>query len=189
MSYLFTIENQIVRPNIETLLVSPFKEIWERDTDSHKAMAIKEFTVIEFMSSVKKTNPYRGYDTEERKRRLKKDIMQDENYVPDDLVLAGIEYLIDHQRNGSASYNYYMSARKAAEKLRKFFDTFEMTTVNLKTGLPIYKPKEITTSLIDTAKVIENLSALEEKVNNEIYETAKNKGQKTISVFANPETL
>lgn len=189
MSYLFVIDKQIVRPNVETLLLSPFREIWERDDNPGKFTAISEFTYIEFMSSVKKSNPYKGYNLEERTKRLNKDIMQHEAYEPDDLVKAGIEYLIDHQKNGSLSYNYYMSARAAAEKLQKFFNNFDMDKVNLKTGAPIFKPKEITTSLIDTAKVVENLSLLEEKVNNEIFETAKNKGQKTVSIFANPDTL
>lgn len=189
MSYLFTIDKQIVKPNVETLLISPFTEIWERDTNPGKHTAIAEFTYIEFMSSIKKSNPYKGYALEERKRRLNKDIMQHEAYEPDDYVQAGIEYLIDHQKNSSMTFNYYMSARTAAEKLQKFFNTFDMNSVNIKTGALIFKPKEITSSLIDTAKVVENLNALEEKVINEIYETTKTKGQKTISQFADPDTL
>ena len=189
MSYLFVIDKQIVRPNLETLLIFPFTEIWERDTNPGKFTAIAEFTYIEFMSSIKKSNPYKGYNLEERQRRLNKDIMQHEAYIPDELVKAGIGYLVDHQRNGSLSYNYYMSARKAAEKIQQFFNTFDMNATNPKTGNPVYKPKEITSTLIDTAKVIENLSLLEEKVNNEMFETAKNKGQKTISPFADPSTL
>ena len=54
MSLLFTIESKIVKPYTETLLISPFREIWERDTNAGKFTAIDEFTYIEFMTSVKK---------------------------------------------------------------------------------------------------------------------------------------
>ena len=189
MSFLFIVDKQVVKPNVETLLLSPFKEIWERDLTPGKFVAIDELTFIEFMSSVKKSNPYRGYDIPERKKRLAKDIMKQEGYIPDDLMRDGIDFLLEHQKTSSTTYSYYLSARAAAEKLQHFFNTFDMNSVNIKTGAPIYKPKEITTSLIDTARVVENLDALEEKVINEIYETAKNKGQKTVSIFANPDTL
>ena len=53
MSLLFTIESKIVKPYTETLLISPFREIWERDTNAGKFTAIDEFTYIEFMTSVK----------------------------------------------------------------------------------------------------------------------------------------
>lgn len=189
MSLLFNIENKIVKPNIETLLISPFKEIWERDTNPGKFVAMDEMTYIEFTVSVQKTNPYRGYTPEERKRRLNKDVMKHENYEPDELVKEGIQVMIEFQRSASPTYNFYMSAKKGAYKLQDFFDNFSMSDLNPKTGAPLYKPKEITSALIDSEKVLQNLSGLEEKVNNELFEAVKNKGQKTVSPFANPDTL
>ena len=53
MSYLFIVENNIAKPNTETLLIEPFKTIWERDKTEDKGQAIKEFTFIELMSSKK----------------------------------------------------------------------------------------------------------------------------------------
>lgn len=53
MSYLFIVENNIAKPNTETLLIEPFKTIWERDKTKDKEQAIKEFTFIELMSSKK----------------------------------------------------------------------------------------------------------------------------------------
>ena len=69
MAYLFKVENQRVTPVTETLLISPFKEIWERDTDSRKGTAILEFTYIEFISSELKTNPIK--DMRQTKENLK----------------------------------------------------------------------------------------------------------------------
>ena len=189
MSLLFTLENKIVKPNIETLLISPFTEIWERDTNPGKFVAMEEFTYIEFMVSVNKTNPYKGYPEDERRARLNKDIMKHDDYVPDELVLKGITVLQDFQANASATYNYYMSVKKAALRLQNFFNTFDLDAKNEKTGNPLLKPKDITSALNDTERVLQNLTILEEKVNNEIFESVKTKGQKTVSVFANPDTL
>ena len=46
MSFLFKIQDKVVFPNPETLLISPFKEIWERDTDPDKHQAIKELNEV-----------------------------------------------------------------------------------------------------------------------------------------------
>ena len=40
MSHLFIVENNIAKPNTETLLISPFKEIWERDKSKDKSQVI-----------------------------------------------------------------------------------------------------------------------------------------------------
>lgn len=189
MSLLFNIENKIVKPTVEVLLLSPFKEIWNRDTSNGKFIATDEFTYIEFMTSVKKTNPYRGYTIEERKARLSKVLMKQDNYEPDELVLAGMEALLEFQQTASPTFNYFASATKAAYKVQTFFETFDLTQTNERTGMPLYKPKDITSALNDTERVLQSLLALEEKVNNELFESAKIKGQKTVSPFADPSTM
>lgn len=189
MSLLFTIENKIVRPYTETLLISPFREIWERDKNPGKFTAVDEFTYIEFMTSVKKSNPYKGYEEGERHKRIAIAIMKHEEYEPDELVLQGMQVLLDFQASASVTYNYYMSVKKAIYKVQTFFNNFDLNEKNEKTGLPIYKPKDITMSATDTEKVLQNLASLQEKVDNELFETVKLKGQKTVSIFSNPDTL
>ena len=84
MSHLFIVENSIAKPNTETLLISPFKEIWERDESEDKETAIKEFTFIELMSCKKKSNPYAGYSDEIRKDKLKEFLFgKDSQWSPD----------------------------------------------------------------------------------------------------------
>ena len=60
MSHLFIVENNVAKPNTETLLISPFKEIWERDLTEDKEIVLKEFTFMDLVSSKRKTNPYAG---------------------------------------------------------------------------------------------------------------------------------
>jgi len=189
MSLLFTIENKVVKPHTETLLLSPFKEIWERDKNPGKFEATNEFTYIEFMVSVKKSNPYRGYDEAERHRRLAKDVMNNEDYKPDEFVCGGMASLIEFQQTASTTYNYYMSAKRAIYKVQTFFNTFDLDARNEKTGLPIYKPRDVTMAVNDTEKVLQNFSALQEKVDNELFESVKVKGHKVVSKFADPSSL
>ena len=187
MAFLFTVEKKIVKPNVETLLIHPFNEIWERDETPNKVEAIEDFTYIEFVTSMRKSNPYAGYSEDIRKEKVKSDIITRDDWQEDELILKGINKLNQFQEEASITYNYYMSAKVAAEKMNSFFRNLNMSLVNLKTGMPIYKPKDITSSLMDTSRVIENLNNLREKVDQELFEQVKNRGQKVISKFADPD--
>ena len=70
--------------------------------------------------------------------------------------------------------------------MKDFFNTFDMSKINAKTLAPLYKPREITSALNDTSKVLENLDKTQKKVEEEIFESTKNRGDKLISPFANP---
>lgn len=187
MSYLFQIKGSKVYPNTETLLIEPFKSIWERDTSEHKVVAIKEFSYIEFMASVKISNPYRGYPTESRDELLRKEYFH-KDWEPDDLIISGIQKIDQFQTEGSETYTYWQSATKAAEKLEDFFNNVDLDERN-KAGTPIYKPSDITRALNDTEKVMQNLSALKKKVDEELFESTRTKGDKPISPFANPSSM
>jgi hypothetical protein len=190
MSLLFTVESKVVSPTTQTLLIPPFKEIWNRDTSEDKRYAIEDFSYIEFMASIQKSNPYSGYAEHQRPEKIIKDIITREDWDQEDpLLLQGIAKLKEFQAEASVTYNYYMAAKNAAEKMQLFFTTFSMADVNLRTGAPIYKPKDITSALNDTSRVLENLNTLREKVDNEVFEEVKKKGQKIVSVFADPSSL
>ena len=190
MSLLFTVESKVVSPTTETLLVPIFKEIWDRDESADKRFAIEDFSYIEFMASIQKSNPYSGYPEDQRAEKIIKDIITRAEWDPTDrLLLQGIDKLKEFQAEASVTYNYYMAAKTAAEKMPQFFISFSMADVNLKTGAPIFKPRDITSALNDTSRVLENLNTLREKVDNEIFEEVKKKGQKIVSPFADPSSL
>jgi hypothetical protein len=190
MAFLFTVTEKTVYPNTETLLVNPFKEIWERDKSKQKYHALEEFAYIEFMSSMKKSNPYRQYPENQKEEKVVKDVITDrENWKPDELIKQAIHKLIKFQSEASTTYNYYMAAKRAAEKMQEFFNEVDITAVNPKTFNPVYKPRDITSALNDTEKVLGNLKTLEKKVEEELYEETKNRSNKEISFFADPESL
>lgn len=188
MSYLFQISENIVYPNEETLLISPFKEIWERDNSKKKETALKELTYIEFMSSQLKSNPFRGYRDSARNLILKKNILRDENWEPDSLILSAINLIDEFQKNGSPSYFLYKKAIVAKEKLEDFFEAFELSERTDK-GSYALKPKDITGALLDLEKVVINLESLREKVEKELFEEVRNKSDKVISYFAEKSSL
>jgi hypothetical protein len=185
MAFLFIVENKIAVPNPETLLIEPFKSIWERDNSKNKWEAVEDFTYIEFMSSMKKSNPYRQYPENRKHDVVKEQVISRENWIVDDLIKLAIDKIKEFQTEASSTYSYYMAAKKAAENLKDFFSTVDINRdVNPKTGMPIYKPKDITGALNDTEKVLANLKNLEKKVEEELYEQEKIRSDKKISPFA-----
>lgn len=183
MAHLFKFTGKVVHPNEETLLIHPYKEIWDRDKNEGKEQAIKEFSYMEFMTSLLASNPYIGYDESRRHRQLCKDVMMDSDYVPDELVQKGMEKIRQFQQEASPSLAFYEAALKGINKLRTFFNTFNINERNDK-DVPIYKPKEITSALLDVDKAIASLYALRKKVEEEVFEAVKTKGDKVISPFA-----
>ena len=190
MSLLFKVERRRVIPNTETLLLYPFKDIWERDTSKEKKLATEDLSYIEFCTSVKNTNPYAGMPKSQVEAVVRKDVISREDWQEDQLIKDGKAYLDKMQREGSPTYNYYMSAKKAAEKMQDFFDNFDLTKdINVKTGNPMYKPGDITRALNDTSKILKNLDDLKQKVDNEIFESTKEKGGRKESPLADPNTI
>ena len=181
MAFLFTVTNGIAHPNVETLLIEPFKTIWERDTSEDKSVAIKEFTYIELMSSKKKSNPYAGYSDEDRHLKLVENIFHNE-WTMDHTVELALAKIVEFQEEASPTYSYYISALEAMNKMKQFFRDFDLNARNPK-GFLLYKPKDITSAIADTDKVLHNLNTLKEKVEQEIFEMTKTKGGKDINHF------
>ena len=187
MAYLFKVENQRVTPVTETLLISPFKEIWERDADSRKGTAILEFTYIEFISSELKTNPYKGYETDKRKLKVKREIMPP-GWQPDDLIQQAIEKVEEFQKEASSNYSLYKDALVGKEKLQRFLREFDLDE-RTKTNTLILKPGDVTKTLLEIDKVATSLNSLEKKVEEDLYETVRMRSNKEISIFAKPEHM
>lgn len=190
MAYLFEINGTTVQPTPEVLQIEPFKRIWRRDKDRDKKLALKEFAYIEFMSSVRNSNPYSSYPEDLRHEVIVKDLFSKKypDWKPDKLISEGIEKVNEFQTNGSVSYTYYISAKRAVEKLQSFFNTVNLNERN-SNGIPIYKPADITKAVNDTEKVIQNLTALKKKVDEELFESTRTRGGKEISPFAIPDVL
>ena len=182
MSHLFIIENNIAKPNPETLLISPFKEIWGRDSSEDKGRAIKELSYCEFMMSKMRSNPYAGFSDDQRHDRLALALFDDEYWEPDYLVQQGMIKISEFQKEGSATYTYYLSLLEAADKMKKFFLTFDMDELNDK-GQRVWKPRDITSAMSDTDKILQNLHGAKEKVEQELFESTRTRGNRVVNIF------
>lgn len=180
MAFLFVVENNRAKPNVETLLIEPFKGIWEGDDSADKREAIKVFTYIEFMTSKKKSNPYAGYNDLDRHGRLVEDLGL-VDFVVDDRIRSAMAMIEKFQEEASPTYQYYRSSLVTAEKTRKFLMEVDLSERNAKNGNLLYKPKDITSALRDTEGIIQTLGVLREKVEQELFESVKTKGNKLIN--------
>lgn len=183
MSLLFQVHNNRAVPNTETILIEPFKTIWERDTSKDKALALKELSICEFMASEKASNPFRGYAPDDKLPAILKQIPMEPDWELDLKCKLAIKVINDLQKEASSSFSYLKTARRAAEELKNFFLTFDMNERNERNGAPIFKPKDITTALKDTDDIVTNMMKLEKKVHEEIIEMVRTRGGNIISEF------
>jgi len=182
---LFVIEGPVVKPTEHALLISPYKEIWERDKSSAKEGAIRDFTYIEFCCSYKKSNPYKGYKESIRKTKIGEAVYKEDfpTFVEDELIMEGMSLYRQLRAEASPTLQYYLAAKAGAEKMMEWLDDFDMERENPRTGLPLYKPREITSALKDSYDVMRTLNSLEKKVQEEIFEVVKTRANKEINHF------
>ena len=189
MPHLFEIINRRITPNIETLLIPPFKDIWERDKTLDKENATKELAYIELSTSMAKNNPYREYKEDIKKSKIKEHLKINPLWKEDNLITEGLQRVREMQEEGSATYSLYMTAKTVKEKFEKELLNLDITEKNQKTGNPLYKPKDITSALLDIDKVAASLDALSKKLEEDLFESSRKKGGKEISTFADPDSL
>jgi len=179
---LFEIVNGYVVPSVHALLIEPFKSMWEKDTSNNNEDSIKIFTYIELMCSPKKSNPFIGYLEEERPAKVKKQVWGDEEYPIDtDTVFAILKYK-ELLSESSPSYDLYISAVNAVQKLRSFLDTFDPDERN-RSGTLVLKPKDITSALKDLDEVGKNMESARDRVHTELIQSSKTRNQREIGDY------
>jgi hypothetical protein len=180
---LFSIENGIVIPYPESLLIFPFSDIWARDLTTKRDIAVKEFTYVEFMCSYKKTNPYIGYPEDIRPQKIKSGIFKDyPEWEPDNLILEAINVYKDFQNQASPSIRFYEAAIKGIISLQKYYETLNMNAKTA-TGALVNKPSDVSRGLSQTASVLQNLETLKDKVQQELLESNRIRSNRVVNPF------
>lgn len=180
---LFEINDGIVVPLPDILLIYPFKDIWDRDTTPKKPIAMKEFAFIEFSCSYKKTNPYIGYPEEIRYDKIREGVFKDfPDWRPDELVTEAIRVYREFQTEASPSMKFYEAAMHGVVKLQDYYLKLDMTKLN-KQGSPINKPSDVARGLSMTGAVLQNLENLRERVEQELFESNKVRGNRVVNPF------
>lgn len=180
---LFKVENGLVKPLETTLLIAPFKKLWDRDTTKHKDRVSKEFSFIYFFCSYAADNPYKGYiDDAERKNKIVEGLFNENKWEPDMLINDGIMQFREFQHNASPSLIYFESVRKALDTLRQYWETLDMKKTT-KTGMLVNKPSDVARGIEQTSSLLVKLADLEAKVLQELLSNSKTKGNRIINHF------
>ena len=182
---LFRVEGTLVVPTEHALLIPPYSDMWEQDDSPKKENAKRAFAYIELNCSYKKSNPFKGYADEVRKEKVGKAVYREDykDFVETPLIVQGMELYHILRVEAAPTLQYYLAAKSGAEKMIKWLDTFDMETLNDRTGLPLYKPREITSALKDSYDVMKTLNTMEEKVYEQLFESVRTKGGKEINYF------
>lgn len=184
MLELFEVQNGRALPSTHALLIEPFKSIWENDTSKDKVDAIPKFTFIELMCSKRNSNPFKGYSESERYSKVALNVYGDELARPtnDDLVEQGLKVYTELMFKASPTLSYLEAALESAERVKTMMRTVDFDE-RTNGGAAVYKPGDITRALKDSEEVIKNLISLQEKVESELLQETKTKGNKEIGHF------
>jgi hypothetical protein len=179
---IFEIDGSIVRPVKDILLIYPFNEIWNRDETKHKSIAINELAYIYYLVSPKKTNPYSGYSNELKSKKIIEGIWKQVEWTPDDLVKEAIATYAKWLEEAAPSMRYYNAVKSGVEQTINFFQNIDFNERTDK-GLPVYKISEVIPALKSANEVLKSMTDLQERVEQEVYESSKTKSGKEINVF------
>lgn len=186
MMEIFYIEGDRVRPTTHILLISPFKEIWERDKSPKKSQAIKEFTYIEFLCSPKKSNPFSGYSEDNRPHEIIRQAFKGEKFnTKEKLLVEAIEVYNKWINEAIPSVRYLNAAKSAAEKVLTFLNDLDLTRQTDK-GTPLYKPNDIVSPIMNLEKVLSSLSGLQKRVEQDMLEKQRTRAESQINMFEDP---
>lgn len=182
---LFEVKGGIVSPSIHALMISPFKEIWERDKSAKKSQAIPELTYIELSCSMKKSNLFSGYAEEIRPKKVAKQVFGREDWTPDSLVQEAIEQYRKLDLEASPSLAICISALGAVHKMKEFLDSYDPTERTPK-GAMVIKPAEVSKTIKELPDMINSTMALRSKVEQELITEQKTKGQRQVGYYEDP---
>ena len=179
---IFEIDGSVVRPVKDILLIYPFNEIWNRDESKHKSIAMNELAYIYYIVSPKKTNPYSGYSNEVKSKKIIEGLWKDSLWNPDELVTTGVNVYTKWLEEAAPSMRYYHAVKSGVEQTINFFQNIDFNERTDK-GLPVYKISEVIPALKSANEVLKSMTDLQERVEQEIYESSKTKSGKEINVF------
>jgi len=180
---LFVTDGTTVTPNVNTLLIHPFYDIWERDESLKKDMATLEFTYIEFLCSFAKNNPYAGYDDDIKESKVRENVFRNlPDWQPDNLIFEGIAVYCSFRDEASPTLRFYLDNLEGAKKLQMYYRTLDMTLMT-RGGALINKPSDVARGLSQASLVMNNLEALKTKVQQELFEAGKVRANRIVNPF------
>ena len=175
---LFLLEKNKVVPNPSTLLIDSFKELWKRDTSKDKSQALLELAYVYYISDYKSV--YLSVPPEDREQVIIDDLFSDNKYwKADKEVLAAVKKYQELQH--VPALRFLDAQRHALEELMKYYKNVDHRRIT--------RPTEISKAMAESAKVLDSLDKIEERVKKEISTKGKLRGENKLGSFEDPEDL
>ena len=177
---IFDISSGEVIVDPSRVIIPEFKKLWSRDKSKDKSKVMKEIAYITFLFDLSADNPYRGFSEYERDIVLKKDLFNDVNWEPDNLVKDAI---VKFQRlMETTNVRVLLGAKQAAEELAKWFRQVKYDAVDDR-GDSLFSVTELSRNLKEVGNIIKSLSQLEEMVRKEQIEKTTTRGGSDIGMY------
>ena len=177
---LFKVVNDNVTFDPETLMLIPFRKIWDRDKSKNKTIALAELSTIFFYSDFK-SDFYDMLDETEKLEQIKSYVVGlPEDWKPDEVFNKAVEFYKERQK--TISLKLLESARRAMDKISKYFDTVDLHAVD-KQGKLLFNVSQFSTTIKNAGEMTESLRKLEQQVKKELTEKKGNVGSKNKNVF------
>lgn len=170
------------------LMIEPFKTIWSSDPDIKHSNALKVFMYVELVCSPKKSNPYFGYNEEDRVPKVKREVFRDENYQTTTFMMQGVMKYKELLEHSSPTYSMLMSTLAANEKLNTYLNEFDFDERN-KSGMMIIKPSDITKALKEIPDIAKGIILMIEKIKHELVEDSKTRSNREIGQYERPKAI
>lgn len=178
---MFKVENRVVKPEPDVLLIPVFKKIWDRDKSTKKERAMKELAYIEFCVSPRPTNPYAEYPEETKEEKVAGDLFG-KKWKPDKAVNDAMAWYEDWIDKSSIGLRLYRANLKTINKLIVFLESLELSE-RTKAGNMLHDPKKVMGYTEESQQVLKGLKTLKEQIISEDYSTSRFKGGNQISEF------
>lgn len=182
---LLYIEGGIVKPTPEAISIDVFNKIWNNDKSPLKEVALCQFSFIKFMYQPGDKNPYYGYPIEIRASKINERLAHKVDPNDPDIVMA-CAYFDKEVEDASPSKRYYDACVTGAEKNIEFLRSVNYEERDAK-GSAVYKPIDVDRILKSAFETLQSLHNMKKKVDEEIYESAKTKGNRIIGAYENPK--
>lgn len=139
---------------------------WDK---KYKELGLKYLLWVEYNSSVLGWNVYRGYG-DERCMRINSDLGVSWNIEEE---LESINRYKELERGRSMLISGYESIIKSKETLEKFISNDMDLTKKTKSGSPLYKPKDVTSALLELEKISDMILRMWKKIEVEFEDSGK----------------
>lgn len=178
MIKLFKYEGYTVTVEPEALLLSPFKDLWDRDESPDKHIAMQELGFIYFMGDPRSDYQF-IIDEKERIKEIKKGQGMPASWKPDAKVKKALEF---YNRFKPASAGLLEDTRVAVNKLRQLLRNIDLEAEDDK-GRPIYTLNTVTATIKQIPGLVKDLDEAERTLAKDIINEGKARGSQTKALY------